>query len=94
MHEISIKNDAKIGHLQCKKIFPDRAILIKKCANVGKIYRTGFFVKKSKKIVKTHKKGIKWPMDSFMSQVYKILAFLDIYLQLVHFSQFFRHIDF
>lgn len=72
MHEISIKNDAKIGHLQCKKIFPDRAILIKKCVNVGKIYRTGFFVKKSKKIVKTHKKGLKWLMDSFMNHVYKM----------------------
>lgn len=94
MHEISIKNNAKIGHLECKKIFPDRAILIKKCANVGKIYRTGFFVKKSKKIVKTHKKSLKLLMDSFMNHLYKMLAFLDIYLQLVHFSQFFRHIDF
>ena len=94
MHEISIKNDAKIGHLQCKKILPDRAILIKKCANGGKIYRTGFFVKKSKKIVKNHKRSLNWPMDSFMSHVYKMLAFLDIYLQLVHFSQFFRHIVF
>ena len=59
-----------------------------------KYSRTGYFVKKSEKIVKAYKKGLKWPMDSFMSHVYKILAFLDIYLQLVHFSQFFRHIDF
>ena len=37
-----------------------------------KYSRTGYFVKKSKNIVKTHKKGLKWPMDSFMNHVYKM----------------------
>jgi hypothetical protein len=45
VHEISIKNHAN-------KKFPERAILMKKCAKIGKYSRSGHFVKKSKKIVK------------------------------------------
>jgi hypothetical protein len=43
-----------------------------------KYSRTGYFVKKSKKIVKAHKKGLKWLIDSFISHAYIFPSFFDI----------------